>query len=88
MSTHAPRHDVTNFLFHAHVRLLLELWDPARGQGWQIPSTHSFWSTGIGTSAAPAVAATDYRGGLNKLSAATAALSVARERRAKINTKE
>ena len=49
---------------------------------------HSFWSTGIGASAAPAVAATDYRGGLNQLSAAIAALGAGRERRAKIRTKE
>ena len=32
-------------------------------KGWRIPSMHSFWSTGIGTSAAPAAAATDYRDG-------------------------
>ena len=73
-------HDVSYPLFRAHVRLRLELWDPARGPGWQIPSTHSFWSIGISISGGPAVAATDYRGGLNKLSAATVALVVARAR--------
>ena len=80
-------HDVTYLLFRAHVRLRLELWDPARGPGWQIPSTHSFWNTGISTSGGPAVAATDYRGGLNKLSAATVALVVARARN-EINIKK
>ena len=49
---------------------------------------HSFWSTGIGTSAAPAVAATDYKGGRNQLPAATVARGAARERRAKIKTKK
>ena len=49
---------------------------------------HSFWSTGIGTSAAPAVAVTEYRGGRNLLSAATVARGAGRERRAKIKTKE
>ena len=81
-------HDVTYPLFNAHVRLRLELWYPVRGPGWQIPSTHSFWSTGIGTSAAPAVAAYDYRGGRNQLSAATAVRDAERERRANRNTKE
>ena len=80
-------HDVSYPLFRAHVRLRLELWDPARGPGWQIPSTHSFWSIGIRTSGGPAVAATDYRGGLNHLSAATVALAVARARNA-INNKK
>ena len=81
-------HDVTYPLFRAHVRLRLELWDPARGPGWQIPSTHSFWSTGIGTSAAPAAAATDYRDGPSQRFAAIAALAAGRERRAEISTKE
>ena len=81
-------HDVTYPLFNAHVRLRIELWYPVRGPGWQIPSTHSFWSTGIGTSAAPAVAATDYKGGRNQLSAATVVRDAARERRANINTKK
>ena len=49
---------------------------------------HSFWSTGIGTSAAPAAAAADYRDGHSQLSAAIAALAAGRERRAKISTKE
>ena len=49
---------------------------------------HSFWSTGIGTSAAPAAAAADYRDGPSQRFAAIVALAAGRERRAKIKTKE
>ena len=48
---------------------------------------HSFWSTGIGTSAAPAAAATDYRDGPSQRLAAIAALGAGRERRAKRRNK-
>ena len=75
-------------LFHAHTRLRLELWDPIRGKGWRIPSTHSFWSTGIGTSAAPAAVAADYRDGPNQRFAAIAALGAATGRRANISVKK
>ena len=49
---------------------------------------HSSWNTGIGTSAAPVAAATDYRDGPSQRFAAIAALGAGRERRAKIITKE
>ena len=49
---------------------------------------HSFWSTGIGTSAAAAAGAADYRDGPSLRLAAIAALGAGRERRAKISTKE
>ena len=49
---------------------------------------HSFWNTGIRTSATPAAAAADYRDGPSQRFAAIAALGAGRERRAKISTKE
>ena len=49
---------------------------------------HSFWSTRISTSAAPAAAASDYRDGPSQRFAAIAALDAGRERIVKISTKE
>ena len=86
-SCHACIHDVVHRHFRAHARLRLKLWE-IRGKGWRIPSTHSFWSTGIGTSAAAAAGAADYRDGPSQRFAAIAALGAGRERRAKISTKE